>query len=153
MDDERTPLTETKKCTACGETKPITSFWKDAGAKDGVQRRCSVCCRAGHRRYRETGTTQKRKTCTSCWNAFPLSEFYKDRTKPGGRERCCKACSNERRDASLKTQHARAPERKASYTVEHAPGSKGWAEMEKRNAEKYEDACARLRAHREEARR
>lgn len=32
-----------KKCTKCGEIKPLTEFYKRKGAKDGHQYACKVC--------------------------------------------------------------------------------------------------------------
>lgn len=34
-----------KKCSKCGETKSLTKFHKDRGAKDGRQRICILCRR------------------------------------------------------------------------------------------------------------
>jgi len=33
-------FSETKRCTKCGETKPVSEFWKSKQAKDGLQCWC-----------------------------------------------------------------------------------------------------------------
>lgn len=34
---------ETKKCTFCGEVKPVTEFYKKSKSKDGYQTYCKAC--------------------------------------------------------------------------------------------------------------
>lgn len=34
---------ETKACTRCGETKPVTEYWRDASKASGRYARCAVC--------------------------------------------------------------------------------------------------------------
>ena len=40
---EEMPAPETKLCICCGETKPITEFYKDKKAADGHQSYCKTC--------------------------------------------------------------------------------------------------------------
>jgi hypothetical protein len=32
-----------KRCSKCGNTKPITEFWKDSSRADGYENRCKTC--------------------------------------------------------------------------------------------------------------
>lgn len=50
---------ETKKCSKCGEEKPLTEFWRNHAAADGLHFWCKGCSRAygsrwarDNRRYR-----------------------------------------------------------------------------------------------------
>jgi hypothetical protein len=49
------PMTEqVKKCTKCGESKPIAEFYRKKGCKNGINSSCITCCRKvarekGHR--------------------------------------------------------------------------------------------------------
>lgn len=37
---------KTKKCTTCGQEKPVSEFYKDSHAKDGLRSQCKDCCKA-----------------------------------------------------------------------------------------------------------
>ena len=41
---------KTKKCSNCGEVKPLTEFYKNKGMKDGYQYECKKC---NSERYKE----------------------------------------------------------------------------------------------------
>ncbi|MBB1057848.1 HNH endonuclease [Dietzia sp. B19] len=45
--------TDTKTCTGCGETKPITDYHRDSDKKDGYNPRCKACALARTKAYRE----------------------------------------------------------------------------------------------------
>ncbi len=40
---EETPVPETKRCVCCGESKPLTEFYKDKKSGDGHQSYCKLC--------------------------------------------------------------------------------------------------------------
>lgn len=40
-----------KKCRECGIDKPLSEYWKQRGAKDGLQSRCHTCSRNLHYAY------------------------------------------------------------------------------------------------------
>jgi hypothetical protein len=42
-----------KVCTACGETKPLDQFYRDASRGDGLDNRCRTCRGNQNRRWRE----------------------------------------------------------------------------------------------------
>jgi hypothetical protein len=46
MADESLP--QTKTCTKCGETKPLTEFWRDRRKSDGRTPACRACMKASH---------------------------------------------------------------------------------------------------------
>jgi hypothetical protein len=54
---------KTKKCSKCGEVKPVSEFHKRAASKDGYATRCKVCKKAENKAYRKTekGKAQRAK--------------------------------------------------------------------------------------------
>ena len=45
-----------KRCTKCGETKPLSEFGKHRLTKDGHAYRCKECARAYSKKYRKTAS-------------------------------------------------------------------------------------------------
>lgn len=43
----------TKHCNKCGETKPVSEFYKQKKAKDGLQTTCKSCCNKASKEFRE----------------------------------------------------------------------------------------------------
>ena len=74
---------KTKTCTKCGETKPVSEFYKHKRAKDGLASHCKVCHNASVKAYRQTDKgksvrtkaqakyikTEKGKANTKRWSA------------------------------------------------------------------------------------
>jgi len=60
---------ETKKCSKCGEIKPVGEFSKRKDSKDGLRGRCKECELAYHREYSES---HKKEMC--CYQ----TEYYKN---------------------------------------------------------------------------
>jgi len=49
-----------KRCTKCGEDKPLTEYHKDKGQPSGFAPRCKVCRSAARvRRYKESGECER----------------------------------------------------------------------------------------------
>ena len=46
-------MTETKRCTKCGETKPLDEFHRNASSKDGRMPRCKACRKEETKDYRK----------------------------------------------------------------------------------------------------
>jgi hypothetical protein len=44
---------ETKRCSKCGEVKPVSEFSKDKSRKDGLQRQCKSCVKQYNQDHRE----------------------------------------------------------------------------------------------------
>lgn len=93
-------LVDAKKCTGCGEIKPLNQFRK---RQTGVGGRASKCklCNIGREPKRKrpdivqikvNGVTVDAKECTQCGVIKPLEEFYKQQGLPGGRRHDCKEC-------------------------------------------------------------
>ena len=49
-------MTETKRCTKCGETKPLDEFHRDRSKKQGRRSRCRECERQYERIYHPKST-------------------------------------------------------------------------------------------------
>ena len=94
-----------KKCSWCGQIKPLTKFYKKANAKDGRTGYCKECSsnsarkaqtvgagRRGNWEERETLRKAGKKRCGRCGKILPFSEFYKDRRKLDGCYLYCKKC-------------------------------------------------------------
>jgi 5-methylcytosine-specific restriction endonuclease McrA len=47
------PSPKAKRCSRCGQIKPIFSFWKNRSRRDGVQQYCVPCWSAVRAPYRE----------------------------------------------------------------------------------------------------
>jgi predicted GIY-YIG superfamily endonuclease len=45
---------DVKKCTKCGEIKPVSEFTKNKNTKDGLHCWCKACKNAAHGKYRKT---------------------------------------------------------------------------------------------------
>jgi hypothetical protein len=53
---------ERKRCSKCGEEKPVSEFHRDGRLSDGLRRWCKECCkRQSSGRYARRGTTDKRR--------------------------------------------------------------------------------------------
>ena len=98
-------MTATKRCTKCGETKPLAEYHKDASTDDGHARWCKACVRvSGQAYYRRRRSPAEAKpsawvpfTCEICGKVFryprPNIESRKRRGLPMPRF-CSQACSN-----------------------------------------------------------
>lgn len=54
----------TKKCTTCGETKPLSEFYKKHTSRDGHRTKCKPCCQAWLKEYNkrpEVAATRQKK--------------------------------------------------------------------------------------------
>ena len=50
-----------RRCTECGETKPLSEFWKDRSKKHGYSAKCKVCKTAIYNLYRKTNGYDKKR--------------------------------------------------------------------------------------------
>ena len=144
-----------KLCSHCNEEKPRSAFSKATKSRDGLQSQCKDCMKLLRRKLARTGTTQDTKACAACGLTLPMSRFHKDESKSDGRSGSCKDCYNRRKAEQRKVDRdARSAEGAAKYvapvTVEHEPGSKGWARMREAERARTENAFERMRANREE---
>jgi 5-methylcytosine-specific restriction endonuclease McrA len=97
-----------KRCTKCGETKPIEMFSRNKHGKDGLQSRCKKCCSEYHAGYRATHVESIRKQKRAWEQANPdkvnaAQQAWRDanREKYGARLRAWRE-ANPDRDRQLK---------------------------------------------------
>jgi len=82
----------TKRCTACGEAKPLSAFWVDHKKKDGLFGKCKTCARSkaaqptGPKAKAGAGRPSSDRICVRC--GAPLTV----RQVALGRNFCSKAC-------------------------------------------------------------
>lgn len=69
-------MTETKRCTACGERKALDAFGRDKRTADGLRLDCKSCVNAYHRAYyaahreqHQAANRRWRETHREQWNA------------------------------------------------------------------------------------
>ena len=90
-----------KKCSQCGETKPLGMFPQSKNSKDGHNAYCKDCGRKSQREYNERIKTSKKvipetKYCTSCNKTLPSSKFNKCNQRKDGLNIYCRDCSNRK---------------------------------------------------------
>lgn len=86
-------MTQTKKCSKCGETKTLANFSKDSKAPDNLNRWCRVCHKASmrFRRYKLTADRFEEllkaqdSRCAICLRLFEQDE----RTDVDHDHSCC----------------------------------------------------------------
>lgn len=114
-----------KLCSGCGETKPLSDFYKDRSKSDGHQSRCKLCSRRSTKEYkarvgkdvtnrsekygltvREVAAMLEIPLCQACGRQFPTSHAQKfDHCHTGGHFRgvichhCNLACSGTSAEA------------------------------------------------------
>jgi hypothetical protein len=114
----------TKQCSKCGETKPLSGFRKASGYKDKYRAQCTLCLRAYAKQYGISNQAKRAeqdsirywknrerkpkpsfdpnatsKACTKCAKVKPLDEFTSDARYQDGRRRECKDCKNQQVNA------------------------------------------------------
>lgn len=119
-----------KKCSKCGEDKPLDMFSKYKSSKDGLQSQCKGCVSQYNRdRYRKNKQDSEvkapsYKACPVCEKVLPASAFHasiasKDRLSWSCRE-CRNARARVRRNNDIENSRRRCREgqRKAYSTEE-----------------------------------
>lgn len=97
-----------KACRDCGETKPVTDFWKRAGSPDGRAYYCKPCfklrnaestMRRAAREGRERAFPKQReelpdgfRRCADCGELKRLEEFPRSRAESSGHIYYCGPC-------------------------------------------------------------
>lgn len=95
-----------KECTGCDTVKPVSEFYKNRAAKDGLQTWCKPCMRGAVRRFRSGEPSQQEierqerarlfkqglKKCPKCESIHPLDNFYKNAAQEDGLDNYCKTC-------------------------------------------------------------
>ena len=124
---------ESRSCTKCGETKPLTDFSKAPRGKYGRKSRCKECDAARHAaihppkprvytKLRPAFTGAEPKTCRKCGETKPLSEFSLSRRETPTRNAVyrsdCKTCSSAAAMAWFKAHPERTSANKRRYNLE-----------------------------------
>lgn len=98
-----------KRCTQCGQTKPLRAFNIDRNCKVGIRAQCQVCQYSiqSKRYYREkfkpqakekarqaykNGLIQKPLFCEKCHEKKPLDKHHPDYNKPLEVMWLCRSC-------------------------------------------------------------
>lgn len=85
-----------KRCSVCGETKPLTEFYKNPQQKDGHTIWCKPCFRARQAMYNKhppkIQTPPGTKRCTLCKEVKPEAEFFGNKNFYDGLDPACKKC-------------------------------------------------------------
>lgn len=100
-------MEETKRCSKCGEVKPISEYYTDfRRGKHRPKAHCKDCHKAtaAARRaeFRKLNELKKEpiaegyKRCCRCHDVKHITEFSRNRSKADGRHIECKVCVNER---------------------------------------------------------
>ena len=74
----------TKTCTACGEEKPASDFYRHRGARDGLYPQCKACKRA---RQAEVEARRREEMGEEAYLAHKARIVRDYRRKPEGRSR------------------------------------------------------------------
>lgn len=94
---------DVKKCTKCGETKPLDAFGKNSRMKNGLFNQCKPCVNANNvARWNAKQAVKKEaalasiangsKTCTQCGERKPLDSFHVQGLSMDGYQNKCIAC-------------------------------------------------------------
>ena len=87
-----------KKCSKCGETKPLAEFYKCKKKPDGLQFYCKVCNSERQKsRNFSVDPNLKEKKCRKCDETKPVAEFGKSKNNPDGLNNYCKVCDSKRK--------------------------------------------------------
>lgn len=92
------PVSDTKLCPRCRETKPTTAFNRDLSRADGLHPYCTPCKTAPYARpgrwtrYHADLQGRIEKTCSRCKTLKPLTDFHRTKTAADGHQSRCKVC-------------------------------------------------------------
>ena len=94
--------TQTKTCSHCGETKPLSDFYKDKKATDGHQSWCKRCVSLDNAARARKALAEKRakaeteqpetKTCPKCGRELPREAFGHKAEAKDGLQSWCNDC-------------------------------------------------------------
>jgi hypothetical protein len=97
------PRVRTKRCSKCGDEKPVSEFFKAIGKLDGYRALCKECDATSSAAYRETIADRSfddihatgKKKCSLCGRQLPVADFNYCRSSPDGLAGHCRACGKE----------------------------------------------------------
>lgn len=82
-----------KRCTKCGQDKPLTDFHKNKRSKDGLQYWCKPCVLSDVPRE---PIEVEAKRCRDCGATKAASEFHSNKRAKDGLQPYCKPCNSAR---------------------------------------------------------
>ena len=111
-----------KRCGDCGETKPVSEFWRWSQSKDGYSVYCGPCGSVRNAQYAAARRERRglppavprvkppevpegMKWCRDCGEVKQLEEFVLSKSAPSGRGSYCKPCQNARTYESRQRLH------------------------------------------------
>ena len=86
-----------KRCTRCGQLKPLDEFYHRPTSPDGHKTDCIICCNSGAELERVRLVRDSLKRCTRCDIVKPLSGFHKNSANTDGYTSHCRKCRQETR--------------------------------------------------------
>lgn len=108
-----------KRCTGCGEERPLDAFYPKKAGRRGVDSRCRTCRLASEASKRRAAGMPERvryddpngfKTCRHCLHQLPVGAFDAYPRSRDGLKSWCRRCSNEanseRRKAATRVRAA-----------------------------------------------
>ena len=114
-----------KRCSQCGEAKPLDEFYRQSGGRHGRHASCKACAEQQRREYRRKNPPQRKdwtgvdrpshKVCKSCGQDKPLSEYFNATTTRDGKEHDCKACHYEATKARRQANPEQERKRRDRY--------------------------------------
>jgi rubredoxin len=129
---------QTKRCTKCGEVKPVAEFHKAKREKDGFQYWCKKCKHEydvnniSNRVYiYENGM----KICSKCGIQKPIVDFYKINSRTERRHPKCKECTLEHQKKYNKENSEKISKRNKLYREKNS-------DVIKKRKKEYYDANA-----------
>ena len=98
-----TETPQTKRCSSCGEIKPVAEFYKDDNASDGLKSHCKACHRAKvnsrQKERREAAKAERAdelttttKVCPKCGRELPKEAFGRHAKTRDGLQPMCREC-------------------------------------------------------------
>jgi len=95
------PHIKSKRCSKCGESKPVTDFYSSTSNSDGYTCHCKLCIQKQKQAYHKRLAARHRreiprietKRCPRCGEVKPVSKFYKAVGKVAGYATHCKDCA------------------------------------------------------------
>lgn len=115
---ENVLVREAKRCTRCGETKPVEDFYVNHMSLDGRYEWCPACVEASkisrsvthvdHKGIMVAGVEVEHKLCNNCERWQPLGRFNSNRGTWDKLSVWCKDCTSEYNRAQRRAKTAAA---------------------------------------------
>lgn len=117
----------TKKCSKCGDDKPVSAFSKDSKGRLGVKSLCKICDVERLRRSAQT-IEAKEKRCVACSALKPAAAFYRQPYSRDGLGARCRPCHA---DLNCRSKKVRSAARRAASEAAGRPFKDvAWKEAE-----------------------